>query len=219
MSEIKIFNRVFNPELRKISEDDRTVEFVASDNSVDSYGTVIPVDKWDLSRYEKNGAVGYMHDVYGGSLAIKAEPDDIIGKGRAYVEGEQLIVAITFEPRDLNEKADKVFRKLQFGSLNAVSVGFAPTADGHWGDKRKGENPEVYYYAGQQLLEVSVVNIPSNANAVRRSLSNDEAESMGAKPVEVAEIAPEEVREVEVEEHVDMSEIELATAKALSAMV
>ena len=32
------------PEIRKIDEESRTVEFVASDNSVDSYKTVLPVD-------------------------------------------------------------------------------------------------------------------------------------------------------------------------------
>ena len=43
------------PEIRKVDAETRTVEFVASDNSVDSYGTVLPVDKWDLTRYASNG--------------------------------------------------------------------------------------------------------------------------------------------------------------------
>ena len=46
------------PDIRKIDEEKRTVEFVASDNSVDSYGTVIPVDKWDLTRFQNNGIIG-----------------------------------------------------------------------------------------------------------------------------------------------------------------
>ncbi len=170
-----IIIRRFNdaPEIRKVDEEKRTVEFVASDSSVDSYGTVLPVDKWDLKRYEKNGIVGYMHDVYGDSWSKSAEPDDVIGKGVAFVEDEKLIVRITFEPRDLNEKADKIFRKLQFGSLHAVSVGFRATAKGHMGDEERGEDPDVYYYGGMELLEVSVVNIPSNANALKRSLEEE----------------------------------------------
>ena len=44
-------------QVRKIDEDERTIEFVASDSSVDSHGTVLPVEGWDLSRYEKNGVV------------------------------------------------------------------------------------------------------------------------------------------------------------------
>ena len=163
------------PEIRKVDEEKRTVEFVASDNSVDSYGTVLPVDKWDLRRYASNGIVGYMHDVYGDSWTKSADPDDIIGKGDAFVEDDKLIVRITFEPADLNERADKIFRKIQFGSLHAVSVGFRATAKGHKGDEERGEDPKVYYYGGQELLEVSVVNIPSNANALRRSMEEERA--------------------------------------------
>ena len=127
------------PEIRKIDEESRTVEFVASDNSVDSYGTVIPVDKWDLTRFASNGIIGYMHDVYGDSWTKSADPDDVIGKGEAFIEDDKLIVRITFEPADLNEKADKIFRKLQFGSLHAVSVGFRATKKGHMGDEERGE--------------------------------------------------------------------------------
>ena len=163
------------PEIRKIDEESRTVEFVASDNSVDSYGTVIPVDKWDLTRYSGNGIVGYMHDVYGDSWTKSADPDDVIGKGEAWIEDDKLVVRITFEPAELNEKADKIFRKLQFGSLHAVSVGFRATKKGHMGDEERGEDPKVYYYAGPELLEVSVVNIPSNANALKRSIQEEEA--------------------------------------------
>ena len=176
MDENKIIRRWNDaPEIRKVDEEARTVEFVASDNSVDSYGTVLPVDKWDLTRYQNNGIVGYMHDVYGDSWTKSADPDDVIGKGVAFIEDGKLIVRITFEPADLNPKSDKIFRKLQFGSLHAVSVGFRATAKGHKGDEERGEDPNVYYYAGQELLEVSVVNIPSNANALKRALEEERA--------------------------------------------
>ncbi len=176
MDETKIIRR-FNdaPEIRKVDEEKRTVEFVASDSSVDSYGTVLPVDKWDLKRYENNGIVGYMHDVYGDSWTKSADPDDVIGKGVAFIEDDKLIVRITFEPKELNAKADKIFRKLQFGSLHAVSVGFRATKKGHMGDEERGEDPNVYYYGGMELLEVSVVNIPSNANALKRALEEERA--------------------------------------------
>ena len=198
MDENKIIRRWNDaPEIRKVDEETRTVEFVASDNSVDSYGTVLPVDKWDLTRFQNNGIVGYMHDVYGDSWTKSADPDDVIGKGVAFVEDEKLVVRITFEPKELNEKADKIFRKLQFGSLHAVSVGFRATAKGHKGDEERGEDPNVYYYGGQELLEVSVVNIPSNANALKRSIEEERAmwevddTKEISETVEVTETAPE----------------------------
>ena len=198
MDENKIIRRWNDaPEIRKVDDEARTVEFVASDNSVDSYGTVLPVDKWDLTRYQNNGIVGYMHDVYGDSWTKSADPDDVIGKGVAFIEDEKLIVRIAFEPKELNEKADKIFRKLQFGSLHAVSVGFRATAKGHKGDEERGEDPNVYYYGGQELLEVSVVNIPSNANALKRSIEEERASwdvddtKEISETVEVTETAPE----------------------------
>ena len=202
------------PEIRKIDEESRTVEFVASDNSVDTYGTVIPVDKWDLTRFANNGVIGYMHDVYGNSWTKSPDPDDVIGKGVAFIEDEKLIVRITFEPKELNEKADKIFRKLQFGSLHAVSVGFRATKKGHMGDEERGEDPKVYYYAGQELLEVSVVNIPSNANALKRSIEEERA---GWEYEEKAE-QPEVETDVTAEAPADYTST-IARARALMAQI
>lgn len=155
-------------ELRTIDEEHRMVEFVASTGAVDTYGTVLPPDLWDLSRYARNGVVGYQHDIY-----YSDDPDNVIGRGEAYIANGELLIRIFFEPAELNPKADKVYRKVLFGSINAVSVGFRATAPGHWGRKADGEDPDVYYYNGQELMEVSVVNVPSNPDAVKRSAAEE----------------------------------------------
>ena len=202
------------PVFRKVDEEKRTVEFIASDNSVDSYGTVLPVDKWDLTRYQNNGIVGYMHDVYGESWTKSADPDDVIGRGEAFVEDDKLVVRITFEPASLNEKADKIFRKILFGSLRAVSVGFRPTSKGHKGSEERGEDPDVYYYNGQELLEVSVVNIPSNANALKRSIE----EERSGWDIEERVEGPKVVEEVRAEDP-DEYTVQIARARALMAKI
>lgn len=155
-------------ELRTIDEEQRMVEFVASTGAVDTYGTVLPPDLWDLSRYARNGVVGYQHDIY-----YSDDPDNVIGRGEAYTANGELLIRIFFEPAELNPKADKVYRKVLFGSINAVSVGFRATDPGHWGRKADGEDPDVYYYNGQELMEVSVVNVPSNPDAVKRSAAEE----------------------------------------------
>lgn len=155
-------------ELRAIDEEQRMVEFVASTGAVDTYGTVLPPDLWDLSRYARNGVVGYQHDIY-----YSDDPDNVIGRGEAYTANGELLIRIFFEPAELNPKAEKVYRKVLFGSINAVSVGFRATAPGHWGRKADGEDPDVYYYNGQELMEVSVVNVPSNPDAVKRSAAEE----------------------------------------------
>lgn len=217
MADIK--RRLINgPSFRKVEEEDRTVEFVASDASVDSYGTVLNPEGWNLARYNKNGIVGYQHDVY-----MSDDPDNVIGKGEARVDNGQLLLKVTFEPAELNEKADKIYRKILFGTLKGVSVGFNSEA-GHWGEEKRGENPDVYYYDSMELLEVSVVNIPSNANAVKRSIEEERAEleqTRTPEEPEVSEVPEEPQIEQEPEAPADDSiniRLTNARAKALLAI-
>lgn len=168
--------------VRKLADDmkdTRTVEFVASDESRDSHGTVIPSDKWDLTRFNTNGIIGYQHNVYG-DMCGNEDPDKVIGTGEAFVENKQLIVRITFEPAEINPLAEKIFQKVLYGTLKAVSVGFMPTQEGHWGEgdeSREGKNA-TYYFDGQELLEVCIVNIPSNKNALKRDLRSNTVDAL-----------------------------------------
>ncbi len=183
-------------ELRATDEERRMVEFVASTGAVDTYGTVLPPDLWDLSRYARNGVVGYQHDIY-----YSDDPDNVIGRGEAYTANGELLIRIFFEPAELNPKADKVYRKVLFGSINAVSVGFRATAPGHWGRKADGEDPDVYYYNGQELMEVSVVNVPSNPDAVKRSAAEELARyEREPEPEETKQSEEEGVKAPEADE-------------------
>ena len=192
-------------ELRATDEERRMVEFVASTGAVDTYGTVLPPDLWDLNRYARNGVVGYQHDIY-----YSDDPDNVIGRGEAYTAGGELLIRIFFEPAELNPKADKVYRKVLFGSINAVSVGFRATAPGHWGRKADGEDPDVYYYNGQELMEVSVVNVPSNPDAVKRSAAEELARYERVPEVEETKQPEEEVKASEP----DDTNIRLTLARA-----
>lgn len=181
-------------EIRAINEAERSVEFVASNGTVDSYGTVLKPDGWDLSRFRKNGVIGYQHDIY-----YSDDPDNVIGRGEARVENDQLLVKVYFEPAELNRKADKVFRKVVFGSISGVSVGFSPER-GHWGDRRDGEDPDVYYYDQMTLMEISVVNVPSNPDAVKRSIAEERAALEAQRKKPEAEQPDAEQRDVEENE-------------------
>ena len=142
----------------------RILEFVISDESRDRHGTIIPIRAWSLDNYKKNGIVAYQHETSG-------DIDNIIGKGSAEVIEGQLIGRVEFEPADINPLADKVYKKLLFGSLKATSVGFRSNK-GHWGDKKRGEDENTYYFDDVELLEFSIVNIPSNPNAVKRQFED-----------------------------------------------
>ncbi len=221
----KILMRAFVPEIRKKDTDTRTVTFVASDGSRDSAHTVLNQAGWDLKRFNANPVIGYNHEVYG--AWDTKDVDFVIGKGRAYVEDGKLLVDITFEPKEINELAEKVYQKILFGSLNAVSVGFLPIGKGAWGkgDEGPGEERETYYYAGQELLEISVVNIPSNSNATRKGedcakeeLEALRAEAQAAEPEPQPEPEPEpepEEKGVDAESVLREADLILAASAAI----
>lgn len=233
--------RIFNNAEIRMREDagQKIYTFVASDFSRDSHRTKLDPSKWDLERFSGNGPIGYMHNIYGGDLCNAPDPDDVIGKGRAYIEGDKLMIDIIFEPEEINEKAAKIQKKVEFGSLKAVSVGFNPIGEGRYGEgeEARGASNETFYFDGQELLEVSIVNIPSNKNALKKSLRDNtsnallwlrnqlngrsfaDIEAMTIRQVLDAIDGVEEVREVEeVEETKEVEERELTIEqKALIA--
>lgn len=221
----KIRVRSFSPEIRKKNEDTRTITFVASDGSRDSAHTVLNQKGWNLERFNANPVIGYNHEIYG--AWDTKDVDFVIGKGRAYVEDDVLLVDITFEPKSINELAEKVYQKILFGSLNAVSVGFLPLGKGHWGEGEEAPNEarETYYYEGQELLEISVVNIPANANATRKGedrakeeLDALRAEAKSAEPDPAPQPEPEPAPEPEgpdVKSVLQAAQIAMAASSAL----
>lgn len=154
---------------RKEAEKTRTVQFVFSDETRDTYRTVLSADKWDLNRFNRIGVAFYNHN------GRSADPDMTIGTARAWVEGKKLMGEIRFEPEDLNPMAEKVFRKVLAGTLRGVSVGFMPLERGTWGegDESAGGKRETYYYGRCELLEISVTPLPANKNALVRSVGED----------------------------------------------
>ena len=154
-------------------EDTRTVSFVVSDESKDRHNSIIRADGWNLVNYEKNPIVGYQHQIYSGYSI--PDPDNVLGTARANRENGNLVADITFEPEEINPLAEKIFRKILHGTLRATSVGFYPIKE-HKGDPEKQEEKGVTYYDEAELLEISVVNLPSNPNAVKNAAETDKIE-------------------------------------------
>ena len=164
------FVEPLNEEERKAQADSRTRKFIISTSAKDRHGTVLNHKKWNLRNYKKNPVVGYSHDLYG-DMCSSPNPDRVIGKGNVYLEEDKLMGEVEFEPADINEFADKILKKVDFGTLRATSVGFYPEGNGKYGKEKEaeGEDNETFYYAGQELLEFSIVNIGSNPEAVKRA--------------------------------------------------
>ena len=63
------------------------------------------------------------------------------------------------------EPAEKIFKKVKAGTLKAVSVGFIP--------KKSHREGDVIVYDEMELIEFSIVNLPSNPNAVKRGFGEN----------------------------------------------
>jgi len=145
----------------------RQVEFVISTDAIDSYNTSFVQEGGNLGRFaEKTGGiVMYNH------LSHTNDPDDQIGIGYAYREGGQTIGLVQFEKADINEKADKIFRKIQGNMPYMASVGVQPTK-ASLGNEDRGEDPTILYFREWNLLEFSVVPVGANPEAQQRNLEN-----------------------------------------------
>lgn len=178
-----------NVVVRALSEDNkqkRQADFVISTETPDSYGTVFKISGWDLSRYEKNPVVLYAHKTHSDN------PDMVIGTSEVRVEGQELIGTVTFEAADINPLAEKVWQKVQAGSLRMASIG-ANIIAGHWGDEKLGEDREVIYFDQMELYEWSIVPVGSNSDAVKREASTIE-ELRNSKPKDTPGQQPETIK-------------------------
>lgn len=135
-----------------------SMSFVASTDRPDRYGDIINQQGWDLDAYRSNPVVLLNHDH--GSLPI--------GKGTVRIGEQGLIIDVDFDMED--PRAAEIAGKAKRGFLNAVSVGFSPLKSTprsdlpvtHYAHSKSGGN----YFDRAELLEVSVVTIPANADAV-----------------------------------------------------
>jgi len=170
--------------------ENRQVEFVISSESVDTYDSVFRIDGWELDDYTRNPIVCYQH------RSNSDDPDNIIGTSILRIEGDQLIGTVTFEDADVNPKAEKIFRKVQSGTLKMASIG-ARVLDARFGDEKKGENKDVLYFTRQKLMEWSIVSVGSNPDAHKRNAQTiEELRTAAAKEITVVPEIIENTRSV-----------------------
>lgn len=134
----------------------RRVKFVFSDGLVDRSGDMIDPKGWVLDRFQKNPVALFGHD--------SSNVDSVIGRAvNVGASGGKLIGEIEFAEAEINPKADMAFRMVEAGILSAVSVGFMPLEFSFTSDKNR---PYGIDFSKQELLEISLVPVPCNANAL-----------------------------------------------------
>jgi HK97 family phage prohead protease len=139
-----------------------TLDFIASDETLDRYNEVIVASGWKLENYLKNPVFQNSHQ-YG---------DIIYTIGRALttevrtMHGRQVLFQRVQFATEANPIAKIAYNLYKGKFLNAVSVGFIPL---QWENGELG-NLWNRRYTEQELLEVSAVGIPANPNALALGL-------------------------------------------------
>lgn len=133
--------------------DKGTITFIISDeNVIDRHGERILVDGIDTNEFEKNPLMLYLHD-----------KSKVIGKWENLrkEKGQLLANAIFDKSSDLGRE---VARQVEEGFLNATSLSVIPIEIND--NKLLGQTGETI--SKSTLLEISIVTLPSNGNAVRK---------------------------------------------------
>jgi len=142
--------------------DMRALRFTISTGSVDREQDRIALAGWDLANFKRNPVVLWGHDA--SRLPI----------GRAYdlqIAGGGLKASVEFIPADTPEGgqfAEAVYRLARGGFIAATSVGFRPLAWEYTTDKERGADewfPGIDFNQ-QELVELSVVTVPANPEAL-----------------------------------------------------
>ena len=148
-----IIRKVIPCEVKKVKE--RTYEFTASTEDIDRDGEVIEAAGWQLANFKKNPVIMFAHNYY--TLPVGRAP-------KVWVEGKALKNHVEFPEAGTYDFADICERMVDKGFLRAESVGFLPDPDAiEQGDGKKKPRQT---YKKQELLEISLVPVPSQPNAL-----------------------------------------------------
>lgn len=186
MAEQKKTTKLFTLDVTSIDEAKRHVTFCFSDNQQDRDGEIVDQKSWIVENYLKNPVIFWKHRA--------DEPEDVLGQAvdmQLNVDGKSY-VTVQFDDKDTNPKADTVFKQVVKRTLRCVSAGFLTGVeqiiDG------------VKHLIDNELLEISIVPIPSNTRAVVRafkdgSLSRKDAQWMLESMRKEADLLEEQLKQ------------------------
>jgi len=124
--------------------------FILSTDSVDRYGDVIEQSGWDLENFKRNPVALWMHD--------QRNPIGVWHNIR--IETNRLVADLKLASTNLARLAKQL---IDDGVLRAVSVGFLPKEANRLDEKNPSSG---YLIKAAELLEVSLVSVPANQDAL-----------------------------------------------------
>lgn len=130
------------------------LDFVISDGSLDRHGTRINPKGWDLQNFKRNPIALFGHD----------SRFPIGTWSNVRTEGDNLVATLKPADKGTSDRINEIVGLIEQGILRATSVGFNVIKFGTAGK-------DDYDFLEQELLEVSVVSVGSNTNALAKARS------------------------------------------------
>jgi hypothetical protein len=169
--------RTIHPEVKIIDRTKGIVDYVASDETLDSYREIIKADGWRFNRFQKNAPFVDSHDY--------STVANLLGKVIDFkVEGKQLVERVQWAIDSSSELAKLGFSLTEGGYLKAVSVGFFPVRTvTKWDNDPAGFTGAISemgisteeatklraIYLEQEQIELSGCILGANPNALARA--------------------------------------------------
>ena len=122
--------------------------FIVSDETVNCYGFIVLTSGIDTAQFERNPIMLYMHNRESG----------VVGRWENIrKDGKQLLADAVFD--DSTELAANVKKQVENGFLRCASIGID--------NIKKQVLNGVETVVSCRLVEISIVDLPSNTNAVK----------------------------------------------------
>ena len=174
---MKTLRREIHPEIRVLDEKQGIVEYIASNETIDSYGEIIRADGWKFDDFRKNAPFVDSHNYGTIGNCLGCVLDFSIQK-KQLVETVKWAIDV---PE--NQMAQWGFQMTKAGYLKAVSVGFMPISLvtpydrdlSGWNEQCEMLNVDPSgsdcrcIYTEQQQKELSACVIGANPDAVARA--------------------------------------------------
>lgn len=161
---MKKHHTTFILDTKEVDRDAYTVTGVFSSEIEDRHGEIVVQDGWDLENYMRNAVVLFGHNHWdlpvGKMVKLGIETVD----GKKYLSGT---IKFAVEEYDF---AKTLFNLYAGGFMKAFSVGFRNLDNSIEYDEETNES--TIYLTRNELLEVSCVPIPANAEALVKAAAS-----------------------------------------------
>lgn len=161
-----------------------TYDFIVNTENVNSYGYRVLTDGIDTEQYMRNPVVLYGHN----RRLHNPQGDEVIGRVvNLRKENKQLIATVEFDEKD--EFAQKIAGKVERGYIRMASL-YAEVIEASMAEEYLLPNQTYETVTKCKMVELSIVDIGGNDDALR--LSKD------GKPVKLNKIKPIENKNMEL---------------------